>query len=400
MFHKKGLSDIDLKDKRVLLRADYNVPMHEGEIEDDYRITQSVPTIQALLEQHCRVVIVSHLGRPKGKVVDELSLRPVVERLSELLEHEVQFAEDVVGEKAHAAVHSMRPGDVLLLENIRFESGEVADDEAFAERLASFGDVLVQDAFGVVHRAHASTHAVTERLPSVAGLLLENEVRQITRAIEHPKKPMVAIIGGAKIHTKIQLLDNLIPRVDRLLIGGAMSNTFLVALGYEIGLSLHDEDEVSVAKEIIAQCKREHTHLVLPRHDVAVAKSVSPRARRKNIPTDEVGPKDYILDIGDKTTDAMIENLRDAGTVIWNGPVGMFELKAFAEGSNRLAEFIAKEKIDCVIGGGDTVELIDELDLRDAFTHVSTGGGSALELMSGLPLPGVEALLDKKEHKR
>ncbi len=396
MFHKKGLSDIDLKDKRVLLRADYNVPINEGVIEDDYRIEMSVPTIQALIEQHCKIVIMSHLGRPKGKVVPELSLKPVAERLGEKLGQDVHFASDCVGKEVVSMALNLMPGEVLLVENLRFHAEEVSDNAEFAAELAKLGDVFVQDGFGVVHREHASTHAVTKLLPSVAGLLVENEVRQIVRATKHPKKPTVGIVGGSKIHTKIELLDNLMPSFDRLIIGGAMSNTFLVAMDMEVGKSLFDQDEVDVAKNVIQQCRDQNVQLVLPLLDVAVAKKVDESAKRWVVATEDVKKDDIILDIGNKTIESVLHNLEDAGTVIWNGPVGMIEIKGFMKGSEEIAKYIVKHKIDSVVGGGDTVELIDKLKLMDGFTHVSTGGGAALELMSGIPLPGVEALLDKR----
>ena len=398
MFHKKGLSDIDLKDKRVLVRADYNVPVENGVIEDDYRITQSIPTLEALIEQGCKIVVMSHLGRPKGKVVKGLSLKPVAKRLTQLLGQEVLFAESAVGAKTLSQVHNLRPGQVLLLENLRYHAQEVGDSDDFAAHLAQYGDVFVQDGFGVVHREHASTHAITKLLPSVAGLLLEREVREITRATKHPKKPTVGVVGGAKIHTKIELLDNLMPILDRLIIGGAMSNTFLVAMEMEVGKSLYDEEELDVARKVIQQCRDENVQLILPLQDVAVAKKLDHKARRRVIETEKVKKDDIILDIGTKTIASVLENLKDAGTVIWNGPVGMIEIPAFKKGSEEIAQFIVKNKIDSVVGGGDSVELVDDLGLMDGFTHVSTGGGAALELMSGLPLPGVESLLDKRSH--
>lgn len=395
MFHKKGLSDIDLKDKRVLMRADYNVPMKDGSIEDDYRIKQSIDTIKALLEQRCRVVLMSHLGRPKG-VEESLSLRPVAERLSELLEQDVQFIDECVGDAVRKKVFALEAGQILLLENLRFHYEEEVDDEQFAAQLAEFGDVFVQDAFGVVHRAHASTHAITKHLPSVAGLLLENEVRQITRAIKHPKKPMVAVVGGAKIKTKIELLDNLLSiGVDRLIIGGAMANTFLVALDMSIGKSLYDEGEIETAQRVIAECRDKDILLLLPLIDSAVTKEISDDAERIIVNTEDISDDDIILDFGDKSTESVLENLKDAGTVVWNGPLGMMEIDAFRVGSQKVADFIVENKIDSVVGGGDTVELIVQLGLIDGFTHVSTGGGASLELMSGSKLPGIEALEDK-----
>lgn len=380
----------------MLVRADYNVPIEKGKIEDDYRIIQSVPTIQALIELDCRIVIMSHLGRPEGRVVKGLSLKPIAKRLTQLLGQEVFFSEKTTGPSVVSMAHNLRPGQVMLIENLRFNSEEVGDVDEYAKELAKLGDIFIQDGFGVVHRAHASTHAITKYLPSIAGLLLEKEVREITRAIKHPKKPTVAIVGGAKIHTKIELLDNLMPILDRLVIGGAMSNTFLAAMGMEVGKSLYDEDEIDVATEVIKQCRQMNVQLILPLIDVAVAKKVEDSARRRIIKTEDIKPDDIILDIGTKTIESIIENLKDAGTVIWNGPVGMIEIPAFIKGSEAIAKFIVKKRIDSVVGGGDTVELIDELDMLDGFTHVSTGGGAALELMSGLPLPGVEALLDRK----
>ena len=396
LFKKKTLSDIDVKDKRILLRADYNVPMNkDGSIGDDYRIRMSLPTIHALLEQRCSVVILSHLGRPKGKVDESLSLKPIAQRLSELLEMEVAFAENCVGEVADTAVTELEQGQVLLLENTRYHYEEEVDEEGFAKQLAKHGEIFVQDCFGVVHREHASIHAVTKFLPAVAGLLVENEVKQITKATTHPKQPLVAIVGGAKIKTKLGLLENLVPKTTRLLIGGAMANTFLKAKGMNIGKSLFDESELTVAKEIIDLCKKEEVELILPLHDVAVAKAVDASAERREVASDEVADDDIILDIGTQSIASAVENLKGAGTVIWNGPLGMTELPAFRRGSEAVAQAIVDTDAFSIVGGGDTAEFIAELDLMDSFTHVSTGGGSSLELMSGNKLPGVEALLDK-----
>lgn len=396
LFTKKTLSDIDLKDKRVLVRADYNIPLtDEGEIADDYRIKKSIPTIEALLEQRCSVVLMSHLGRPEGTVNQKYSLRPVAARLSELLGQEVAFAEDCVGPEVQKKARNLKSGEILLVENLRFHYQEEVDDKPFAEELAKLGEVFVQDGFGVVHRAHASTHAITEFLPSVAGLLVENEVKTIRRAIKHPKSPLVAIVGGAKIKTKIELLDSLMSIADRMIIGGAMSNTFLAAMDMEIGQSLYDKDEVEVAKQVIAQCQDQDIQLVLPLLDVAVAKEVSKDAERTVVATEDVKSDDIILDFGAKSIESVKENLKDAGEIIWNGPLGMMEFPAFRVGSEEVAKFIVEHKIESVVGGGDTAELIEEIGLMDGFSHVSTGGGAALELMSGLPLPGVESLLDK-----
>lgn len=395
LFKKKTISNIDLKDKRVLVRADYNVPMDGLEIADDYRIVQSIPTIKALLEQNASVVLMSHMGRPKGKVVPELSLKVVAERLSGLLGEEVLFEDDCISEQAAEKAKTLEPGQILLVENLRFHYEEEVNDVKFAEKLARLGEVLVQDGFGVVHREHASTAAVTKFLPSVAGLLLETEVREITRAIKHPKAPLVAIVGGAKIKTKIELLDNLMNIADRLIIGGAMANTFMVAMDMEIGKSLFDQAEVEVARQIIDQCQDKNIQLLLPLLDVAVATEVNDKAKRKIVASDEVGKNDIILDFGPKSIASVKQNLSDAGEVIWNGPFGMMEFAAFKVGSEEIAHYIVDHKIQSVVGGGDTVELIGELGMMDGFTHVSTGGGASLELMSGLPLPGLDNLLDK-----
>ncbi len=396
LFTKKTLSDIDIKDHRILLRADYNVPLHDdGSIADDYRIRMSLPTIHALLEQRCSVVILSHLGRPKGKVDPAQSLGPVAKRLSELLEMEVGFADNCVGEVADAAVEKLDAGQVLVLENTRFHYEEEVDDKEFAKQLAKHGEVFVQDCFGTVHREHASTHAITEYLPAVAGLLVEREVKQITKAIEHPKRPFVAIVGGAKIKTKLELLENLIPKIQRLIIGGAMANTFLKAKGLSIGKSLFDESELDDARAVIKQCSDQDVQLILPLVDVAVGTSVDDKAERIEVSADAVKENDIILDIGSKSIDAAVENVKDAGTIVWNGPLGMTELEAFRKGSAVVAQAIADGDAFSIVGGGDTAEFIAELELMDAFSHVSTGGGSSLELMSGNPLPGVEALLDK-----
>ena len=312
-----------------------------------------------------------------------------------MLKQKVKFADDCIGQKTVSMARSLQPGEILIVENLRFHIEEETADSNFAEELAKLGEVFVQDGFAVLHREHASTHAITKFLPSVSGLLVEKEVRQINRAIKHPKRPTVAIVGGAKIHTKIQLLDNIMHKIDRLVIGGAMANTFLAAKGLEIGKSLYDEAEIDVAIKVIEQTRSLDVQLILPLLDVAVTKKVSNKSLRKIVETEKVAKTDIILDFGDKSTDAVLENIKDAGTIIWNGPLGMIEIKAFEKGSEKVAKFIAKHKIDSLVGGGDTVELIDKLKLRDGFTHVSTGGGASLSLMSGELLPGLESLLDK-----
>lgn len=395
IFPKKTLRDIDVKDKTVLVRADYNVPLHDGQVADDYRIRKSVPTLLALLEQRCKVVIVSHLGRPKGEAKPELSLQPVASVLSELLETEVRFAHDCVGEEAQKAVKELQHGQVLLLENLRFHYEEEVDDKNFAEQLAGLADVFVQDGFGVVHRAHASTSAVTDFLPSVAGELLELEYRTLKKAISHPKRPLATIIGGAKIGDKIQLIDNFIEQSDTLIIGGAMANTFLMAKGINTAKSLVDSDEIETANKLLDRCLEKDVSVILPLHDVAVAKEVDENQERREVSTEELKDDDVILDLGEKSIRSITHNLKEAGTIIWNGPLGMTELPNFSHGSESVARFIADNQLNAVVGGGDTATFIHELGLGEGFAHVSTGGGASLELLAGKKLPGVEALLDK-----
>lgn len=394
MFHKKTLRNIDLKDKRVLLRADFNVPLEDGKITDDYRIKKSLPTIRSLLEQKAQIIICSHLGRPDGKVDPTLSLKPIAERLAELIGQEVVFTDTPIGEQLTEELKDQK-AEVILLENLRFYPEEEANDTEFAKNLASLGDVFVQDGFAVVHRAHASTEAVTHYLPSVAGLLLEEEARNITKATEHPKQPLVVIVGGAKIETKLPLLKNLMKHSKRMIIGGAMANTFLLAKGLEVGKSLVDEKEVKTAQEVIDLCMDEDVELILPLIDVAVGSAVDKDTKRRNIETEKVEKDDIILDFGDSSIQSVIENLDGARTVIWNGPLGMTELEQFSKGSKALAEALANLNADVVIGGGDTEGFIESLGLMDKYTLVSTGGGASLELMSGAKLPAIEALLDK-----
>jgi 3-phosphoglycerate kinase len=395
MFNKKTISDIDLKDKAVVVRVDYNVPIRDGQIADSYRIEMSMETINALLEQNAKIILISHLGRPEGEVKPEFSLRPEVEKLSELAKTDVKFASDCVGEEASRAVKELKNGEILLLENLRFHKEEEANDMGFAKELASYGQVFVQDGFGVVHRAHASTDAITKFLPSVSGLLVEREVRTILKAIEHPKQPLVAIIGGVKIKTKIKLLEHLIAKSKILILGGAMANTFLKAKGLDVGNSLYDENELDTALRIIEECKNAEVELILPFLDVAVGKSLDVDEPRREVETDKIASDDIVLGLGEKTIKSIILNVSEAGSIIWNGPLGMTELNNFRESSIAVAEAIANSGVQSVVGGGDTAEFIRELNLMDKYTLVSTGGGASLELMSGGKLPGVEALLEK-----
>ncbi len=396
----KDLPDAAIRRKRVLVRVDYNVPLDDGRITDDTRIRATLPTLNYLLERNARVILVSHLGRPKGEWKPEFSLRPAAERLGELIDAPVHFLEDVVGAEAHAAADALEPGEVLVLENIRFLPGEETNDERLGEALAALCDVFVNDAFGAAHRAHASTAGVAEvvreeRRPAVAGLLMERELTFLGQALESPERPFVAIIGGAKISGKIDVIENLLPRVDRLLIGGAMANTFFRALGLETGGSLVEEDRIDMARELL---QRAGDKLVLP-VDCVVAGQAVPGARTWLLDRDNVPPEGKILDIGPKSVATFREFVHDAKTVLWNGPMGMFEIPEFSHGTEGVAQAVA-DATDAgaitIIGGGDTAAAVEAAGLADRMTHVSTGGGASLEFLEGKTLPGV-AVLDTKE---
>lgn len=387
----KTLDSLDLTDKTVLLRVDYNVPLHDGVVGDPLRIKASIPTITQLFEYNCRVVLVSHLGRPDGKVVPELSLKPVAAKLSELLDKPVAFAEDCVGTPATDAVSVLQPGEIVLLENLRFHAEEEANDGEFAHQLSTLADVYVDDAFAVTHRAHASTVGITEYLPSAAGLLVQSEVEHIVGALKNPTKPLIAIIGGAKVSTKIDVLTNFIKHVDRLVIAGAMANTFLAADGVNVGKSLQEPDDYKLALKIAAQAKKAGVELVLP-EDVIVAKDPAVDEPGQLVEVNQVAKDDWIVDIGPRTLANIMNPVEFRGTVIWNGPLGVTEVPAFAHNSLMLADNIIESGCISIIGGGDTAAFVDEAGLHDKFTLVSTGGGASLELMAGRALPGLVAL--------
>jgi phosphoglycerate kinase len=428
MFTKQTIRDIDLKGKTVLLRADYNVPVEKGHITDDYRIRQSLPTVEYLLQQKARVVICSHLGRPDGKPDRVLSLLPVAKRLQQLLGKPVHFASDCVGPLAEKALKQLNPGGVLLLENVRFHSEEEANDPAFAKQLSGLADVFVQDGFGVVHRAHASTEGVTKYLPGVAGFLLEKEVDTITNVMEKPEHPLMAIIGGAKITDKLEILERFIGIADFVAVGGAMANPFLSAHGHDIGSSLYDPADLPVAKRIIKaaaeEAKKRPFTLALP-HDAVVADKIDKTAKTrlvdwgsnsfvdivhypKRVPVHDtkVGAKEMVLDIGPFSASFIAGAAQLAKTVVWNGTMGVTETPGlqgpvgpFAHGTEVVIEGLTGAfgpKPFTVVGGGDTVGYVESRGLVGAFSHVSTGGGASMELMGGRKLPGVEALLDKK----
>jgi len=389
--NKKTVKDINVTGKRVLVRVDFNVPLAEGKVADDTRLRAALPTIQYLLDQGAKVILMSHLGRPKGKVVEELRMDPVAERLSELLGRPVRKLDDCVGDAVKAAVAEMRPGDVILLENTRFHPEERKNDPQFAKKLAELADVFVNDAFGTAHRAHASTVGVAQYLPAVAGLLMEKELNFLGKALESPERPFVALLGGAKISDKIGVIKNLLTRVDALLIGGGMANTFLKAQGYEVGQSLVEDESLGVAKELL---ERAGEKLALP-VDAVVADRFAADAASKAVPVDEVPPDWRILDIGPRTVELFKEKLAEARTVVWNGPLGVFEFPKFAAGTEAIARFLADLEATTIIGGGDVVAAVRRAGVADRITHVSTGGGAALEFLEGKELPGVAALLDK-----
>ena len=390
---KKTVRDISVKGKRVLVRVDFNVPLKNGEVADDTRIRAVLPTIQYLLEQGSAVVLMSHLGRPKGLVQEDLRLDPVGRRLSELLGQEVVKVDDCEGPEVGRATKSLQPGQVLLLENLRFHPEEEENDQGFARQLASLADVYVNDAFGTAHRAHASTTGVTEYLPSVAGLLMERELQMLGDALANPTRPLVAVLGGAKVSDKIGVIRNLLSKVDLLLVGGGMANTFLKAQGHQVGESLVEDDSLALAKDILAQAGAK---LVLP-VDVVVADAFADDANSQTVGVEQVPPGWRILDIGPRTVGLFEDRLRSAGTVVWNGPMGVFEFPRFAAGTIALASSLASAPATTIVGGGDSIAALQQAGLAEKMTHVSTGGGASLEFLEGKVLPGVEALEDRTE---
>ncbi|MGI8927749.1 MAG: phosphoglycerate kinase [Tepidiformaceae bacterium] len=389
---KKTVRDIDAAGKSVLLRADLNVPMEDGAITDDTRIRESIPTIQHLLDQGALVVVCSHLGRPKGRD-QSLSLEPVAARLGNLLEREVYFATDCAGPAAEAVVASAVTPGVVLLENLRFHPGEEANDAGFARRLASLAELYVNDAFGAAHRAHASTEGVTHFLPAVAGLLMEKEVRYLSALVADPPRPFAAVVGGAKVSTKLAAIEHLLPKLDLLLLGGGMANTFLKATGVDTGMSLVEESHLAAATKILEAAKAADVEVHLP-IDVVAASRFAADAETRTVPAAEV-PRGYmVLDIGPQTVADYAKALQRARAVVWNGPMGVFEMAPFAAGSEGIARAIAALAATTVAGGGETAAVIARAGLASRFTHVSTGGGASLEMLEGKALPGVAALLD------
>jgi phosphoglycerate kinase len=393
---KKTVRDVEVKGKRVLVRVDFNVPMDkEGQVTDDTRIRAALPTIVYLVKGGARVILMSHLGRPKGEVNEKYRLNPVAKRLQELLGRPVAKVDDCVGELPLQAVGQMQDGDVLLLENLRFYPGEEKNDERFARRLADLGDVYVNDAFGAAHRAHASTHGVAEFLPAVAGFLMEKEINVLGQALVKPERPFVAVIGGAKVTDKIGIIGNLLQKVDTLIIGGGMANTFLKATGKSMGKSLLEADKLDLARELMVSAQDRGVQLLLP-VDLVVAPAVSPDAESRVVPVDDV-PEDWMaLDIGPQSVSLFAGTLKGAATVIWNGPMGVFEMEPFAAGTLAVAKALAECPGTTIIGGGDSAAAVEKAGVADQITHISTGGGASLEFLEGKVLPGVAALLESK----
>jgi phosphoglycerate kinase len=391
MFNKKTIKDVDFNGKRVLVRVDFNVPVKDGQVGDDTRIRAALPTLQYLMDHGASLVLCSHLGRPKGEPKPEFSLRPVAAYLSDLIGKPVAFADDCIGPAARKAAEALKPGEVLLLENTRFHAGETKNDPEMSRQLASLADLYVNDAFGSAHRAHASTEGVAHILPGVAGFLMEKEIQYLGQAIADPKHPFIAILGGAKISDKIGVIRNLLSKADQVLIGGGMANTFFKAQGYPVGESLVEEEALETARQLVRDGSK---HLRLP-VDIVIADKFEADAERKVMAMGPVPDGWRILDIGPETVAAYKKAVMGAGTVVWNGPMGVFEFPRFAEGTVGVAKAVAESGATSIIGGGDSVAAVKQAGLADKITHISTGGGASLEMLEGITLPGVAALQDK-----
>ncbi len=392
----KTIDDLNLKGKKVLVRVDFNVPMTSDlKVSDDKRIVESLPTIKKILADGGSVILMSHLGRPKGKPTPEFSLKPVAAHLAGLLGREVKFAEDCIGKPAHTAVDNLQPGEVLLLENLRFHAEEEKNDQGFARELASLGNVYVNDAFGTAHRAHASTEGITHFLkPAVAGYLMKKEIEYLTKAVGNPERPYIAILGGAKISGKIDVIQNLLPKIDALVIGGGMAFTFFRAQGMEVGDSLVEPEKLSLAKQILDEAKTKHMRLILP-VDCVIADKMDNDAQRKIVPVSKIPAGWRGLDIGPETVKVINMELRKAKTIVWNGPMGVFEMPNFANGTLEVAKLLAeatKAGAITIVGGGDSAAAIAQAGFENAVSHVSTGGGASLEFLEGKVLPGLAAL--------
>ena len=392
---KKTVRDIDLKGKKVFVRCDFNVPMDENQnITDNRRIVAALPTIKYLIEQNCRIILASHLGRPKGKVKPEFSLAPVAKELSKLLGQEVLMAKDVIGESAKSLAANLQEGQVMLLENVRFHREETDNAPEFAKQLASMAEVFVNDAFGTAHRAHASTEGISHYLPSVSGFLIEKELRFLGDALNNPERPFVAILGGAKVSDKIGVIDSLLEKVDTLMIGGGMAYTFFKAQGYEVGNSLCEPDKCELALSLMKKAEEKGVKFLLP-VDTKVGKEFKPDTESKTVAWTEIPEGWEGFDIGEKTIEMFENELKTAKTVVWNGPLGLFEFDQFAIGTNAIAHALAELDATTIIGGGDSAAAVEKAGLADRMTHISTGGGASLEFLEGKKLPGIECLQDK-----
>lgn len=394
--NKKTIENIDVKGKRVLVRVDFNVPFGDDRnITDDNRIRAALPTIKYLIDNNAKVILMSHLGRPKGQGYEEaFSLAPVAKRLQELIGTDVTMAKDVIGDSAKDAVANIEEGEIVLLENVRFHSEEKANDPEFAKSLAEFGDIYVNDAFGTAHRAHASTAGVAKYLPAVAGYLIGKELDIMGKALENPEKPFVAILGGAKVSDKIGVIENLIDKVDTLIIGGGMAYTFIKAMGYEVGNSLLEEDKIELASQLMKKAESRGVKFLLPT-DTVVATEFKADAENKVVDSEHIPAGWQGLDIGPKTCELFGKEIESAKTVVWNGPMGVFEMPAFAKGTEAIAESMSRCDGTTIIGGGDSAAAVDQLGFADKMTHISTGGGASLEFLEGKELPGVAALNDR-----
>lgn len=397
MLNKRTVENLNVEGKKILVRCDFNVPMDkEGNITDDIRIRAAMPTVEYILDKGGAVILMSHLGRPNGEPNPKYSLAPVAKRISELIEREVKFAADdlVVGDITKELASELKQGEILLLENVRYRKEEEKNDDNFSKELASLGDAYVNDAFGTAHRAHSSTAGIAKFLPSAMGYLIEKEVSFIGKALESPERPFVAILGGAKVSDKIGVIENLMDKVDALIIGGGMAYTFFKAQGYEVGKSLLEEDKVNLAANLIERAKEKNVELLLP-IDTVVAKEFAADADHWTVSSNSIPQETMGLDIGEKTRELFAQKVKEAKTVIWNGPMGVFEMPAFAKGTREIAKALADSKATTIIGGGDSAAAVEQLGFADKMTHISTGGGASLEFLEGKILPGIDVLENK-----
>jgi phosphoglycerate kinase len=394
---KKTIEDIEVEGKRILLRVDFNVPlnMNTGAISDDSRIRASLPTIKYLVDHKAKVILCSHLGRPGGKVVKELRMAPIAQRLSQLMGLPVSTASDCIGPEVESKIRTLKEGDILVLENLRFHHEEEGDDAGFARKLARLADIYVNDAFGTAHRAHASTVGVAKYLPAVAGFLMNKELKVMEKLLHDPERPSACLIGGAKVSDKIELLQNMLKKVDVLLVGGGMAATFLKAQGYEVGHSLVEDDKLDLAKKLLQEARGWKVPFLLP-IDAVVAQEINAGASTRVVPTTNIPVGSHIVDIGPKSIALFHDELRKCRTIMWNGPMGIYEMPQFAQGTRSIARFLSALDATTIIGGGSSAEVVHEMGLTDKMTHVSTGGGASLRFLEGATLPGVKVLLDKK----